>query len=49
MLRLEEVHTEPSVGTPGDVAAAVVFLCTQQARHINGACLVVDGGEGKAF
>ena len=41
--------TEPSRGTPEDVANAVVFLCSVQARHINGACLVVDGGEGKAF
>ena len=41
--------TEPSRGTPEEVATAVVFLCSQQARHINGACLVVDGGEGKAF
>ena len=41
--------TEPSQGTPEDVASAVVFLCSQQARHINGACLVVDGGEGRAF
>ena len=41
--------TEPSVGTPEDVASAVVFLCSVPARHINGACLVVDGGEGKAF
>jgi NAD(P)-dependent dehydrogenase (short-subunit alcohol dehydrogenase family) len=37
------------LGRPEDVAAAVVFLCSQQACHINGACLVIDGGEGKAF
>ena len=41
--------TEPSRGTPEDVAAAVLFLCSQQARHVDGACLVVDGGDGKAF
>lgn len=39
----------PSRGTPADVASAVAFLCSQQARHINGACLVVDGGESRAF
>lgn len=39
----------PLRGTPEDVAAAVVFLCSKQARHINGACLVVDGGESRAF
>lgn len=46
---IEGKDTEPSRGTPEDVAAAVVFLCSQQAKHINGACVVVDGGEGKAF
>ena len=46
---IEGKDTEPSLGTPEDVAAAVVFLCSKQARHVNGACLVVDGGEGKAF
>jgi 3-oxoacyl-[acyl-carrier protein] reductase len=46
---IEGKDTEPSVGTPEDVAAAVVFLCSQQASHVNGACLPVDGGEGKAF
>lgn len=32
------------VGTPGDVAAAVAFLASDEARFINGAELVVDGG-----
>ena len=48
-ISIQGKDTEPSRGTPEDVAAAVVFLCSQQARHINGACLVVDGGEGRAF
>jgi 3-oxoacyl-[acyl-carrier protein] reductase len=31
-------------GTPGEVAACVVFLATQSAAYVNGAMLVVDGG-----
>ena len=48
-IHIEGKDTEPSKGTPEDVAAAVAFLCSQQAKHINGACLVIDGGEGRAF
>jgi len=36
-------------GTPEEVAAAVVFLCSAQASLVNGACLAVDGGEGRSF
>ena len=32
------------VGTPDDVARAVLFLASDMARWITGACLVVDGG-----
>ncbi|WP_319433416.1 SDR family oxidoreductase [Mycobacterium sp. RTGN5] len=31
------------MGTPGEVAAAIAFLCTAQSSYINGAVLVVDG------
>jgi NAD(P)-dependent dehydrogenase (short-subunit alcohol dehydrogenase family) len=31
-------------GTPGDVAAAVLFLCSTDASFITGATLTVDGG-----
>lgn len=31
-------------GTPEDVAAVTGFLLSDQARHITGACLPVDGG-----
>jgi len=31
-------------GTAGDVAPAIVFLCSDSARWINGANLPVDGG-----
>ncbi len=32
------------MGTPGDVAAAVLYLASDEARQITGACLSVDGG-----
>jgi 3-oxoacyl-[acyl-carrier protein] reductase len=32
---------------PEDVAAAVVFLASDMARHINGALITVDGGSTK--
>jgi len=32
------------VGTPEDVADAVLFLASDMARWITGSCLVVDGG-----
>jgi 3-oxoacyl-[acyl-carrier protein] reductase len=34
------------IGTPDDVAAAVVFLASSQARFITGVVLPVDGGLG---
>jgi len=34
----------PRMGTPGDVAAAVRFLCSDEASYITGVCLRVDGG-----
>jgi 3-oxoacyl-[acyl-carrier protein] reductase len=33
------------IGEPEDVAAAVVFLCSERARHVSGAVLRVDGGQ----
>jgi len=33
------------VGLPEDVAAAVAFLASEDARHITGSCLLIDGGQ----
>lgn len=33
------------VGKPEEVAAAVSFLCSDEAGYIQGASLVVDGGQ----
>lgn len=39
-----ETIDKRDVGTPEDVAAAVAFLASQDARFITGAALAVDGG-----
>ena len=33
-----------AVGQPEDIAAAIAFLASDEARFVNGATLVVDGG-----
>lgn len=46
--RLIEIVTEetltPYLGDPMDIAHAVAFLVSDEARHITGQCLTVDGG-----
>lgn len=37
------------LGNPEEVADMVVFLCSEKASLVNGACVVVDGGESKSF
>jgi len=32
------------LGMPEDIAGLIVFLCSRAASHINGACMVCDGG-----
>ncbi len=36
-------------GSPEEVAAAVLFLASAQAKFVTGACLVVDGGQTRGF
>ncbi len=33
-----------AVGTPADLAAAICFMASDEARFVNGTTLVVDGG-----
>jgi NAD(P)-dependent dehydrogenase (short-subunit alcohol dehydrogenase family) len=32
------------LGTPEDIAALALFLCSERARHIQGTAIAVDGG-----
>jgi len=32
------------IGTPADIAAMTLFLCSEKARHIQGTAIAVDGG-----
>jgi 3-oxoacyl-[acyl-carrier protein] reductase len=45
---LEEAIAESALGRlgqPGDVASAVLFLCSDMSRHVTGQVLRVDGGQ----
>jgi len=37
------------MGTPDEVANVIVFICSESASLVNGACIAVDGGESKSF
>jgi 3-oxoacyl-[acyl-carrier protein] reductase len=38
-----------TLGEPEDVANIVTFLCSDLAKHINGACITVDGGDSHSL
>lgn len=42
--RVKEANPSGRLGTPEEVADAVVWLCSDHASFVNGACLSVDGG-----
>lgn len=37
------------IGKPDDIAGIVTFLCSDLAKHINGACITVDGGQSYSY
>ena len=46
----KEFPDKPEViGKPEDVANIVTFLCSDKAKHIDGACITVDGGTSHSF
>ncbi len=44
MAKIMAVHALPTLPVPADIADAVAFLCSQQARSITGVLLPVDAG-----
>lgn len=46
---LDEEYPLGRLGTPEEVASVVVFLCSIKASLVNGACVVVDGGQSSSF
>ena len=44
-----KVEKQSHFGKPEDVANLVAFLCSDLAKHINGACITVDGGESYSY
>ena len=32
------------VGTPGDIAPAVLYLCSDEASYVTGSEIIIDGG-----
>lgn len=47
--KLEREFPLGRLGTPEEVATAIVFTCSESARLLNGATIVVDGGESHCF
>ena len=47
--RMRELGGSGPMGDPADFGQVVAFLCSEQARNINGAALTVDGGATTAL
>lgn len=45
-LLLSSMHPVSRIGQPSEIAEAALFLASDKARFINGACLELDGGIG---
>jgi NAD(P)-dependent dehydrogenase (short-subunit alcohol dehydrogenase family) len=43
-IRDGQEQLEGAVGRPEDIAAAIAFVAADEARFLNGATVVVDGG-----
>ncbi|MGE4652607.1 MAG: SDR family oxidoreductase [Myxococcota bacterium] len=41
---VESINCVPYFGQPEDIAAACLYLCSDEARYVSGATLCVDGG-----
>lgn len=46
---VEKMSPLGRLGTAGEVAGLIAFLCSRRAGYINGACIAIDGGEGRSF
>lgn len=44
LAHLDRIHPLERIGTPEDVANAVLYLASDMASFVTGECLVVDGG-----
>jgi 3-oxoacyl-[acyl-carrier protein] reductase len=47
--RIEKTVPRFKLGTAVEVAKVILFLCSTESSLINGANIVVDGGESKSF
>lgn len=41
---MKETNPLKKIASPRDIAETVLWLCSPMANHINGACILIDGG-----